>query len=252
MLDHWPLTGRAEEFGVIAELLVSEEYRGIALAGRPGVGKSRLAREAVLGAAESGWTVRHVAATATGRSVPLGAFAQWTDDFDGAPLALARRVIGALTDGADPTIIVRAASSPTRYFSGLFLLFWLGMWTFGFRDAASKVLSGNANGFLIFWLCGWTVGGILAVFTLYRIVRSPIPESLQLGRNSLIYDSGIPPFQFNSTWRYRSPKDQWKAAFPKRVRIDLDRNDETLVEINRREFRTCHRVLPRLHHLPHR
>jgi DNA-binding CsgD family transcriptional regulator len=103
MLDHWPLTGRAEEFGVIAELLVSEEYRGIALAGRPGVGKSRLAREAVLGAAESGWTVRHVAATATGRSVPLGAFAQWTDDFDGAPLALARRVIGALTDGADPS-----------------------------------------------------------------------------------------------------------------------------------------------------
>jgi hypothetical protein len=126
-------------------------------------------------------------------------------------------------DGADPTIVVPATTSATRYFPALFLLFWLGMWTFGFRDAASKVLSGNANGFLIFWLCGWTVGGILAVFTLYRIVRSPIPESLQLGRNSLIYDSGIPPFQFNSTWRYRSPKDQWKAAFPKRVRIDLDR-----------------------------
>jgi DNA-binding CsgD family transcriptional regulator len=100
---HWPLTGRAEEFGVIAELLVSDEFRGVALAGKAGVGKSRLAREAVAAATTAGWSVRHVAATATGRSVPLGAFAQWTDDFDGAPLALARRVIGALTEGVEPS-----------------------------------------------------------------------------------------------------------------------------------------------------
>ena len=100
---HWQLTGRAEELGVIAELLVSADYRGVALAGKAGVGKSRLAREAVVAATGSGWTVRHVAATATGRSVPLGAFAQWTDEFEGAPLALARRVIGALTEGTEPS-----------------------------------------------------------------------------------------------------------------------------------------------------
>jgi hypothetical protein len=145
-----------------------------------------------------------------------------------------------MTDGADPTIIVRAASSPTRYFPGLFLLFWLGMWTIGFRDAASKVLSGNANAFLIFWLCGWTVGGILAVFTLYRIVRSPIPESLQLKRSGVTYDSGIPPFQFNSSWRSRNPKDTWNAAFPKRVRIDLDRRQ--LQSLRLRETESGNRV----------
>jgi hypothetical protein len=131
--------------------------------------------------------------------------------------------ISLTTDGADPTIIVPAANNPTRYLPGLFLLFWLGMWTIGFRDAASKVLSGNASTFLIFWLCGWTVGGILAVLTLYRIVRPSVPESLQLTRNSVTYDSGIAPFQFNSNWRYKNPKDAWKSILPKRVRVDFDR-----------------------------
>lgn len=96
--------------------------------------------------------------------------------------------ISLTTDGADPTIIVPAASSATRYLPGVFLLFWLGMWTIGFRDAGSKVLSGNANAFLIFWLCAWTVGGIFAVLTLYRIFRPSVPESLQLKRNSVTYD----------------------------------------------------------------
>ena len=131
--------------------------------------------------------------------------------------------ISIVSEGTDPTIIVPAANSPMRYFMGFFLLFWLVMWTMGFRDAASKVLSGNANGFLIFWLCGWTVGGVLAAFSLYRIVRTPVPESLELKRNSVTYDSGIPPFQFNSSWRYKNPRDAWRSTFPKRVRVDLDR-----------------------------
>lgn len=100
MHEHWPLTGRQEEVGVLAELLQSRQHRGVALAGRAGVGKTRLAREAASTAATSGWSVRYIAATATGRSIPLGAFAQWADEVDRAPLALARGVIGALTEGA--------------------------------------------------------------------------------------------------------------------------------------------------------
>lgn len=102
MQARWPLTGRDDESSVIAELLVGDEYRGVAVTGRAGVGKSRLARETTATAAASGWTVRQVAATATGRSVPLGAFAPWADEHEGTPLALARRVIDALTSGADP------------------------------------------------------------------------------------------------------------------------------------------------------
>jgi hypothetical protein len=131
--------------------------------------------------------------------------------------------ISIASDGADPTIIIPAANSSTRYFTGLFLLFWLGMWTIGFRDAGSKVISGNANGFLIFWLAGWTLGGIFAVVSLYRIFRPPVPESLELKRNSVNYDSGIAPLQFDSSWRYKKPRDSWSALFPSRVRVDLDR-----------------------------
>ena len=101
MVNQWPLTGRAEEIGAVAELIADHEYGGVILAGRAGVGKSRLGREAAAAAAADGWSVRHVAATATGRSVPLGAFAQWIDDIEGPPLVLARRVIAGLTAGAD-------------------------------------------------------------------------------------------------------------------------------------------------------
>jgi hypothetical protein len=131
--------------------------------------------------------------------------------------------ISIASDGADPTIIIPAATSSTRYFTGLFLLFWLGMWTIGFRDAGSKVISGNANGFLIFWLAGWTLGGIFAVVSLYRIFRPSVPESLELKRNNVNYDSGIAPLQFDSSWRYKKPRDSWSALFPRRVRVDLDR-----------------------------
>ena len=83
--------------------------------------------------------------------------------------------ISITTEGADPTIIVPAAGSSTRYLAGVFLLFWLGMWTIGFKDAGSQVLSGKAPVFVIFWLCAWTVGGIFAVISLYRIFRAPDP-----------------------------------------------------------------------------
>jgi hypothetical protein len=131
--------------------------------------------------------------------------------------------ISITSDGADPTITVPAATSPMRYFTGLFLLFWMGGWALGFKSAASQILSGNANAFIIFWLGGWTIGGIFVAYAIYRSFRPPVPESLQLKRNSVTYDSGIPPVQFGSSSGYKNPMDAWNSAFPKRVRVDLDR-----------------------------
>jgi hypothetical protein len=84
--------------------------------------------------------------------------------------------ISIVSDGADPTIIIPAASSSTRYFTGLFLLFWLGMWTIGFSDAGSKVISGNASAFIIFWLGAWTLAGIYAAYAVYRSLRPRSPN----------------------------------------------------------------------------
>jgi hypothetical protein len=128
--------------------------------------------------------------------------------------------ISIRTDGTDPTIVIPNAGSPLRYLMAAFLLFWLGMWFVGFRDAASKIIAGDASGFLIFWLGGWTIGGVLAAFTLYRFFRPTVPESLELKRAGVVYDSGIPPLQFAPSLRRRyDPRHAWNSAFPKRVRV---------------------------------
>ncbi len=107
----------------------------------------------------------------------------------------------------------------------MFLLFWLGMWQIGFRDAGSKVLAGNAPPFLIFWLGAWTLGGIAAAYALFRLLRPTVPETLVLRRNAIGYDSGVAPPQFNAYRRNQNPISAWRSAFPRRRQADLDRNE---------------------------
>ncbi len=118
------------------------------------------------------------------------------------------------------------AAGIARYFTGLFLLCWLGGWSVGFSRTVSTLVSGGTgsvggNGFLIFWLGGWTAGGLFAMLMLYRAFRPSVPESLQLKPNGVEYDSGIPPFQMNSGRSSR--KDFWRSAFPKRACVELNR-----------------------------
>jgi len=104
----WPLIGRAEELEIIARVLEERnEHIGVAIAGRPGVGKSRLARAAVTAASTTGWAVRWVVGTATARSIPLGSFAQWTDGIEGNPLRLVHHVISTMTSsaGGEPVLV---------------------------------------------------------------------------------------------------------------------------------------------------
>ena len=133
--------------------------------------------------------------------------------------------ISVATDRADPTIIIPNSGSALRYFHCAFLLFWLGMWQMGFRDALAKVLAGNAPPFLIFWLGAWTLGGIGAAYALFRTLRPSVPETLALRRNVVAYDSGVTPPQFNSYKRNQNPISAWRSAFPKRLQADLDRKE---------------------------
>ena len=131
------------------------------------------------------------------------------------------------TSGADPVITIpQASGGPMRYFAGLFLIFWLGLWSVGFGTAASKLWSGGsesvaANGFLLFWIGAWTLGGAYAMFVLYKMFRPSIPESLRLMPDGVAYDSGVPPLQWNSGWSYQS--EAWRSLFSKRLRVELDR-----------------------------
>jgi len=89
----WPLTGRSEELGfIVAAMRRQGVPRGVVVAGAAGVGKTRLAREALAASERRGTTTRWVAATESARRVPLGAFAG---------------VLGAVVE--DPTRVLRRA-----------------------------------------------------------------------------------------------------------------------------------------------
>jgi DNA-binding CsgD family transcriptional regulator len=70
----WPLLGREAELRHLAEAIAGRRP-GIVLAGAPGVGKTRLAREAIRQAEEAGSATTWVVATRSGASIPFGPFA---------------------------------------------------------------------------------------------------------------------------------------------------------------------------------
>ena len=72
--ETWPLVGRAGELSMLKSLR-DEGRPGAVLSGAAGVGKSRLAREALAAAAERGALTEWVQATRSAAAVPMGALA---------------------------------------------------------------------------------------------------------------------------------------------------------------------------------
>lgn len=72
----WPLIGRDEELEQIAALRANEASPAVAVIAPAGVGKSRLAREAVAAAADAGAMVWWVQGTRSAAEVPLAACAE--------------------------------------------------------------------------------------------------------------------------------------------------------------------------------
>ncbi|MGA5462233.1 LuxR C-terminal-related transcriptional regulator [Mycobacterium sp. NPDC050041] len=103
----WPLTGRTEEMRLIAAALSDPAVCGIVIGGAAGVGKSRVAREALDQAATLGHTVRWVVGTSCARGLPLGAFAAWAGTAGSDDLQLVCAVIRSLTTApADSAVVI--------------------------------------------------------------------------------------------------------------------------------------------------
>ncbi|AVH59119.1 helix-turn-helix transcriptional regulator [Streptomyces dengpaensis] len=73
---------------------------GTVLIGPPGVGKTRLAREALADAARRGALTHWAVGTPTARAVPLGAFAAWAAPGDTGPAEALHRTLQAMCRGA--------------------------------------------------------------------------------------------------------------------------------------------------------
>ncbi|MDG5484098.1 LuxR C-terminal-related transcriptional regulator [Mycolicibacterium gadium] len=103
MIRQWPLVGRAQELAIIAEATepAADRSRGIVLSGPAGVGKTRVAREAVDGCSRRGTRSHWIVGTTSARSVPLGAFADIASDFGPDPLRRVREVIDGVVGDAE-------------------------------------------------------------------------------------------------------------------------------------------------------
>jgi DNA-binding CsgD family transcriptional regulator len=75
-ISAWPFRGREAELTLIAQAMDDPGRAGIVVAGEAGVGKTRLALEALDHADRKGYPTRRAVATRATRSIPLGALAQ--------------------------------------------------------------------------------------------------------------------------------------------------------------------------------
>ena len=93
----WPLTGRKAEMRAIDAAISAPDVGGILVCGAAGVGKSRIAREALSVAASQGSETRWTVGASSARSIPLGAFAAWAPSGVTDSVALLRGVVESLT-----------------------------------------------------------------------------------------------------------------------------------------------------------
>ena len=98
--DSWTLMGRDSELQFIAERMTGLEPRSVVVAGPAGVGKTRLAREALAAAKRSGRSTRWAAGTNAAARIPLGAVAHLFPALGTAsdPLTLLQRAGAAIAD----------------------------------------------------------------------------------------------------------------------------------------------------------
>ncbi len=101
----WPLTGRDEELRQVAAS-IRPGAAGIVVAGPAGVGKTRLAREALGTAEGKGSTLLWAHGSAAARPLPLGAFVGLLDVSAGDPAESIGRVLEQLEHEQPPVLVV--------------------------------------------------------------------------------------------------------------------------------------------------
>lgn len=104
----WPLVGRTEELNRISASIRRrpDGPAGVVLIGAAGVGKTRLAQEALTVAAQRGALVRWVAGTASARMMPLGAFSATLNLADLDPVRAVPEAVEVLLADARPAGVV--------------------------------------------------------------------------------------------------------------------------------------------------
>jgi DNA-binding CsgD family transcriptional regulator len=102
----WPFIGRSEEMQAIEAAILASDVSGIVVYGAAGVGKSRIAREALSAAESHGCEGRLAVGTSSARAIPLGVFSAWAQSGVTDTVQLLRGVIESLTSAAAGATVV--------------------------------------------------------------------------------------------------------------------------------------------------
>ena len=102
----WPLIGRSEEMRAIQAAILASDVSGIVVYGAAGVGKSRIAREALSAAESHGCEGRLAVGTSSARAIPLGVFSAWAPSGVTDTVQLLRGVIELLTAASSDAAVV--------------------------------------------------------------------------------------------------------------------------------------------------
>ncbi|BBY57330.1 ATP-binding protein [Mycolicibacterium sarraceniae] len=103
----WPLIGRTEQMRTIESAIAAPNVAGAVVSGVAGVGKTRIAREALSFAKSRGFEVRWIVGSSSARCIPLGAFAAWTRPGATETVQLVRGVIDSLVvPGAGARVVL--------------------------------------------------------------------------------------------------------------------------------------------------
>jgi DNA-binding CsgD family transcriptional regulator len=101
----WPLVGRRDELATIAAARSDPHVRGVLVHGPAGVGKSRLADQALAAAEADGWVTARAVASAAAQGTPLGALAHLVPadvvDARADPVSLYARVAESFAERAE-------------------------------------------------------------------------------------------------------------------------------------------------------
>ena len=97
MRMRWPLIGRSEEMRAIQSAISASDVSGMVVYGAAGVGKSRIAREALSAAESHGCEGRLAVGTSLARAIPLGVLSAWAPSGVTDTVQLLRGVIDLLT-----------------------------------------------------------------------------------------------------------------------------------------------------------
>ena len=106
MRMRWPLIGRSEEMRAIQAAISASDVSGMVVYGPAGVGKSRIAREALSAAESHGCEGRLAVGTSSARAIPLGVFSAWAQSGVTDTVQLLRGVIESLASAAAGAAVV--------------------------------------------------------------------------------------------------------------------------------------------------